>query len=114
MVDKLSFVKSPRSLRCSFKIFPILCPILIGLLFHQGFHTNDGLDFLFAHGHGPVRPIRPRPLFLSPSAAPFTPFDPSLLCKRVNWGDGQNNPDGSMFMGRRIDTYINGDKFELG
>ena len=111
MVDKLSFVKSPRSLRCSFKIFPILCPILIGPLFHQGFHINDGLDFLSAHGHGPVRP---RLLFLSSSATPFTPFDLSLLCKGVNWGDSQNNPDGSMFMGRRIDTYINGEKFEQG
>ena len=69
MVDKLSFVKSPRSLRRSFKIFPMLCPILIGHLFHQGFHTNDGLDFLSAHGHGPVRPVRPRLLFLSPSGA---------------------------------------------
>ena len=114
MVDKLSFVKSSWSLKCSFKIFPMLCPIFIGPLFYQGFHTNDGLDFLSAHGHGPVRPIKPRLLFLSPLAAPFTPFDPSLLCKGVNWGDGQNNPDGSMFMGRRIDTYINGDKFELG
>ena len=83
-------------------------------LFHQGFCTNDGLDFLSAHLHVPVRPVRPRPLFLSLSAAPFTPFDPSLLCKGVNWGDGHNNLDGSMFMGRRIETYIDGDKFELG
>ena len=67
MVDKLSFVKSPRSLRCSFKIFPMLCPILIGPLFHQGFHTNVRLDFLSAHGHGTVRPVRPRLLFLFPS-----------------------------------------------
>ena len=67
MVDKLSFVKSPQSLRRSFKIFPILCPILIGPLFHQGFHINDGLDFLSAHGHGLVRPVRPCLLFLSPS-----------------------------------------------
>ena len=114
MVDKLFFVKSLRSLRCSSKIFPVLCLILIGPLFHQGFHTKDGLDFLLAHGHGPVRPVRPRLLFLYSSAAPFTPFDPSLLCKGVNWGDGQNNPDGSMFMRQRIDTYINDDKFELG
>ena len=92
----------------------MLCPILIGPLFYQGFHTKDGLDFLLAHGHKPVRPVRPRLLFLSSSAAPFTPFDLSLLCKGVNWGDSQNNPDGSMFMGRQIDTYINGDKFELG
>ena len=114
MVDKLSFMKSLRSLRRSFKIFPVLCPILIGPLFHHGFHTNDGLDFLSAHGHGPVRPVRPRLLVLSPSAAPFTLFDPSLLCKGVNWGDGQNNPDSLMFMGRQIETYIYGDKFELG
>ena len=114
MVDKLSFVKSPRSLRRSFKIFLVLCPILIGPLCHQGFHTKDGPDFLSAHGHGPVRPVRPRLLFLSSSAAPFTPFDPSLLCKGVNWGDRQNNPDGLMFMGRRIETYIDGDKFMLG
>ena len=114
MVDKLSFVKSLRSLRYSSNIFPMLCPILIGLLFHHGFHTNDGLDFLSAHGHGPVRPVRPRLLLLSPSAALFTPFDPSLLCKVVNWGDSQNNPNGLMFMGRRIKTYIDGDKFELG
>ena len=59
----------------------MLCPILIGPLFYQGFHTRDGLDFLLAHGHGPVRPVRSRLLFLSSSAAPFTPFDPSLLCK---------------------------------
>ena len=111
MVDKLSFVKSPQSLSRSFKIFPMLCPILIEPLFHQGFHTNDGPDFLSAHRHGPVRP---RLLFLSPSAAPFTPFDPSLLCKGINWGDRQNNLDGLMFMGRRIETYIDGDKFELG
>ena len=64
MMDKLFFVTSPRSLRCSSKIFPMLCPILIGPLFHQGFHTKDGLNFLLAHGHGPVRP---RLLFLSPS-----------------------------------------------
>ena len=92
----------------------MFCPIYINPLFHQGFHSRDGLDFLSAHGHEPVRPVRPHLLFLSPSAAPFTPFDPLLLRKGVNWGDGQNNPDGSMFMGRRIDTYINGDKFELG
>ena len=114
MVDKLSFVKSLRSLRRSFKIFPVLCLILIGPLFHQGFHTNDGPDFLSAHRHGPVRPVRPRLLFLSLLVTPFTPFDPSLLCKGVNWGDRQNNLDGLMFMGRRIETYIDGDKFELG
>ena len=65
MVDKLSFIKSPPSLRCSSKIFPMLCLILIGPLFHQGFHTKDGLDFLSAHG--PVRRVRPHLLYLSPS-----------------------------------------------
>ena len=45
----------------------MLCPILIGPLFYQGFHTRDGLDFLLAHGRGPVRPVRPRLLFLSSS-----------------------------------------------
>ena len=69
MVDKLFIVKSPRSLRCSPNIFPMLCPIHIGPLFHQGFHTRDGLDFLLAHGHGPVRPVKPRLLFLSSSEA---------------------------------------------
>ena len=101
MVDKLFIVKSPRSLRCSSNIFPMLCPIHTGLSFHQGFHTRNGLDFLLAHGHGPVGPVRPYLLFLSSSVAPFTPFDPSLLCKwsiRVtvnivmtvlcSWGDG--------------------------
>ena len=81
MVDKLFIVKSQQSLRCSSHIFPMLRPIHIGPLFHQGFHTRDGLDFLLAHGHGPVRPVRPHLLFLSSLAAPFTPFDPSLLCK---------------------------------
>ena len=79
----------------------MLCPILIGPLFHQGFHTRDGLDFLLAHGHGLVRPVRPRLLFLASSTAPFTPFDPSLLRKGsigvtvkivlmvlCSWGDG--------------------------
>ena len=69
MVDKLFIVKSPRSLRCSSKIFPMLYPILIWPLFHQGFHTKDGLDFLLTHGHGPVRPVRPRLLFLSSSTS---------------------------------------------
>ena len=91
----------------------MFCPILIGPFLYQWFHTKDGLDILLAHGHRPVRPVRPCLLFLSSSAAPFTPFGPSLLCKGVNWGDGKNNPEGSMFMGRRIDTYMNGDKFEL-
>ena len=67
MVDKLFIVKSPRSLRCSSNIFPILCPIHTGPSFHQGFHTRNGLDFLLAHGHGPVGPVRPYLLFLSSS-----------------------------------------------
>ena len=69
MVDKLFNVKNPRSLRYSLNIFPMLCPIHIGPLFHQGFHTRDGLDFLLAHGHGPVRPVRPHLLFLSSSVS---------------------------------------------
>ena len=46
------------SARYSSKILPMLCPILIGPLFYHGFHTKDGLDFLLAHGHRPVRPTR--------------------------------------------------------
>ena len=65
VVDKLFIVKSPRSLRCSPNIFPMFCPIHINPLFHQGFHSRDGLDFLLAHGHGPVRPVRPHsPVFI--------------------------------------------------
>ena len=58
MVDKSVFCERSMVLRCSPKILPMLCPILIGPLFHQGFHTKDGLDFLLAHGHRPVRPTR--------------------------------------------------------
>ena len=73
-MDKLSFVKSSRSLRCSFKIFSMLCPILIGPLFHQGFCTNDGLDFLSAHEHGPVRPVRPHSPVFIPFSCPLHPI----------------------------------------
>ena len=76
MVDKLFIREESMVLRCFSKILPMLCPILIGPLFHQGFHTKDGLDFLLAHGHRPVRPVRPCLLFLSSSAAPFPPFGP--------------------------------------
>ena len=76
VVDKLFFHEESMVLRCSPKILPMLCPILIGPLFYHGFHTKDGLDFLLAHGH---RPVRPCLLFLSSSAAPFTPFGPSLF-----------------------------------
>ena len=36
----------------------MLCPILIGSLFYEGFYTKDGLDFPLAHGHRSVRPTR--------------------------------------------------------
>ena len=58
----------------------MLCPIHAGPSFRQGLHTKNGLDLLLAHG--PVGLVRPYLLFLSSSAAPFTPFGPSLLCKR--------------------------------
>ena len=66
MVDKLFFIGEPMVLRCFFEILPMLCPILIGPLFYQGFHTKDGLDFPLAHGHRPVRPTR-----LGPSGLAF-------------------------------------------
>ena len=58
MVDKLFFREESMVLRCSPKILPMFCPILIGPLFYHGFHTKDGLDFLLARGHRPVRPTR--------------------------------------------------------
>ena len=58
MVDKLFFREGSMVLRCFSKILPMLCPIFIGPLFHQGFHTKDGLDFSLTHGHRPVRPTR--------------------------------------------------------
>ena len=104
MVDKLFFCEESMVLRCSPKILPMLCPILIGPLFYHGFHTKDGLNFLLAHGHRPVRPTS-----LGPSGFAFyfyplqLPPSPHLvrrfLCKGANWGDGQSNIDGSMFMG---------------
>ena len=71
MVGKLLFREESMVLRCFSKILPMLCPILIGPLFYQGFHTKDGLDFLLAHGYRPVRPTR-----LGPSgiALCFYPF----------------------------------------
>ena len=84
MVDKLFFREESMVLRCSPKILPMLCPIL--------------------NGHRPVRPTR-----LGPSGLAFyfyplqLPSSPHLvrrfLCKGANWGDGQSNIDGSMFMG---------------
>ena len=104
MVDKLFFREESMVFRCSPKILPILCPILIRLLFYHGFHTKDGLDFLLAHGHRPIRPT-----CLGPSGLAFyfyplqLPPSPHLvrrfLCKGANWGDSQSNIDGSMFMG---------------
>ena len=64
MVDKSFFCERSMVLRCSPKILPMLCPILIGPLFHQGFHTKDVLDFLLAHRHRPVRPTCLGPLGL--------------------------------------------------
>ena len=57
-----SSFKNPK--RGGLVILPMLCPILIGPLSHQGFHAKDGLDFLLAHGR---RPVRPCLLFLSSS-----------------------------------------------
>ena len=100
MVDKLFFREESMVLRCSPKI-------LIGPLFYQWFHTKDGLDFLLAHGHRPVKPTRLGPSGLAFCFYPLQlPPSPHLvrrfLCKGANWGDGKNNPDSSMFMGRRM------------
>ena len=57
-MDKSFFCGRSMVLRCSPKILPMLCPILIEPLFYQEFHTKDGLNFLLAHGHRPVRPTR--------------------------------------------------------
>ena len=107
MVDKLFFRGEPVTLRWFFKNLPMLCPILIGPLFYQGFYTKDGLDFPLAHGHRSVRPTRLGPLGLIFCFYPFQlPPSPYLvrrfLRKGANWGDGQINADGSMFMGRRM------------
>ena len=104
MVDKLFFREESMVLRCSPKILPMLCPILIGPLFYHGFYTKDGLDFLLAHGHRPVRPTRLGPLGLAfyfyPLQLPPSPYLVGrFLCKGANWGDGQSNIDGSMFIG---------------
>ena len=61
------------ALRCFFKNLLMLCPILIGPLLHQGFHTKDGLVFPLAQwtqirqAHS-FRPVRPCLLFLSSSS----------------------------------------------
>ena len=67
VVDKLFIVKSPRSLRCSLNIFPMIYPIHIGPLFHQEFHKGWAQLILLAHDHGPMKPVRPHFLFLSSS-----------------------------------------------
>ena len=76
MVDKLFFREESMVLRCSSKILSMLCPILIGPLFHQGFHIRDGLDFLLAHGHRPVRPTRLGPSGLAFCFYPLHPPNP--------------------------------------
>ena len=66
MVDKLFFRGELFALRCSFTNLPILCHILIGFLFYEGFYTKDGLDFPLAHGHRFTRPTSlgpPGPVF---------------------------------------------------
>ena len=93
MVDKLFFHEELMALRCFFKNLPMLCPILIGPLFYQGFYAKDGLDFLLAHGHRPVRPTRLGPLGLAFYFYPLQlPPSPHLvrrfLWKGANWGDG--------------------------
>ena len=45
----------------------MLCSIHTGPSFHQGVHTKNGLDFLLAHGPGPIGLVRPYFLFLSSS-----------------------------------------------
>ena len=45
----------------------MLCPVHTGSSLHQGFHTKNGLDFLLAHGYGPVGLVRPYLIFLSSS-----------------------------------------------
>ena len=104
VVDKSFFYERSMVLRCSPKILPMLCPIHIGPLFHQGFHTKDGFDFLLAHGHRPVRPTRLGPsglvFYFYPLQLPPYPIWSVAFCARgANWGDGQSNTDGSMFMG---------------
>ena len=64
MVDKLFFRGELFALRCSFKNLPMLCPILIGSLFYEGFYAKDELDFPLAHGHRSIRSTRLGPLGL--------------------------------------------------
>ena len=96
MVDKLLFCGELFALRCSFKNLPMICPILIGSLFYEGFYTKDGLNFPLTYGHRSVRPTR-----LGPSGPIFCfyplqlPPSPHLvrryLWKGINWGDSQIN-----------------------
>ena len=96
VVDKLFFCGELFALRCSFKNLPMLCPTLVGSLFHEGFYAKDGLDFPLAHGH---RSVRPTCLGSSGLIFCFHPLQlppsPHLvrchLWKRINWGDGQIN-----------------------
>ena len=83
MVDKLFFRGELFALRCSFTNLPMLCPILIGSLFYEGFYIKDGLDFPLAHGH---RFARRCLRFLSSSVALFTAFGPSLSAERDQMG----------------------------
>ena len=78
VVDKLFFREESMVLRCSPKILPMLYPILIGPLFYHGFHTKDGIDFLLAHGHRPVRPTR-----LGPSGLAFYFYPLQFLCQQL-------------------------------
>ena len=100
VVDKLFFCEESMVLSCFSEILPMLCPILIEPLFYQGFHTKDGLNFLLAHGHRPVRPLFSVFILFSCPLHPI--WSVAFLCKGANWGDGKNNPNGSMFMGRRM------------
>ena len=106
-MDKLFFYGEPMVLKCFFKILPMFCPILIGPLFYQGFHTKNGLNFPLAHGHRPVRPTRLGPSGLAfcfyPLQLPLHPiWFVVFLWKGANWGDDQINPNGSMFLGRQM------------
>ena len=82
----------------------MLCPIPIGPLFYQGFYTKDGLDFPLAYGHRSVRPTHLGPsgfvFYFYPLQLPLSPhLARRFLRKGANWGDGQINHDGLMFMG---------------
>ena len=77
------------------------------LYFIRGSTQRMGSSFLWPNGHRSVRPTR-----LGPSGLVFCfyplqlPPSPHLVRrfqrKGANWGDSQINPDGLMFMGRRM------------